>query len=42
MDKEQNKCHMKLTDQFIEQILSKRSKKARLSRTNSLVRHILN
>ncbi|CAF0790648.1 unnamed protein product [Rotaria sordida] len=36
VDKENNKCQMKLTDQFIEQIVSKRSKRNRLSRTNSL------
>jgi hypothetical protein len=28
---------MKLTDQFIEQVVSKRSKKNRLSRSSSLV-----
>ncbi|CAF0899094.1 unnamed protein product [Adineta ricciae] len=36
VDKEKNKCQMKLTDQFIEQLVSKRSKRTRLSRTNSL------
>lgn len=37
VDKEKNKCQMKLTDEFIEQLLSKRSKRYRLSRNNSLV-----
>lgn len=41
MDKEKNKCQMKLTDQFIEKVVSKRSKKARLSRNNSLVRQLI-
>jgi len=37
VDKDKNKCQMKLTDQCIEQILSKRSKKGRLSRASSIV-----
>ena len=37
VDVETKKCQMKLTDQFIEQIVSKRSKKARLSRASSVV-----
>jgi hypothetical protein len=38
VDKEKNKCQMKLTDQFIEQVVSKRFKRRILSRTSSLVR----
>lgn len=37
VDTEKNKCQMKLTDQCIEQIVSKRSKRHRLSRASSLV-----
>ncbi|CAF1207825.1 unnamed protein product [Adineta steineri] len=36
MDKENNKCQMKLTDQFIEQLVSNRSKRSRSSRASSL------
>ena len=42
VDKEKNKCQMKLTDQFIEQVVSKRGKRNRLSRNNSLVRNLEN
>ena len=37
VDKDQNKCLMKLTDQFIEKVQSKRFKGSRLSRSSSVV-----
>lgn len=37
VDQEAKKCQMKLTKQFMEDVLSKRSKRMRLSRASSVV-----